>query len=119
MNSSWIRYTILYYTSVTNLSEHNLVAKRIIKSHLNHIGSVSKLEISQELLKYVGSAHKSYTMYLQKQKEKVQDSEKSKTPMSLGEAMSKKQKKTLLSNTIECVAHLLTLIYQPFWGTTI
>ena len=47
-----------------NISEHTLMARRLIKDHLNEFGGVLNVKLSKELLASVNNASKRYEAYL-------------------------------------------------------
>ena len=55
--------------SVENLSEKAMVAKRQIINHVRHVGGVTNVKLSGELLGAAGSARKQYHDYLDEQRE--------------------------------------------------
>ena len=57
--------------TVINLSEQALVAKRVMKDHLRHIGGVSKVQITKELVSSAKSAHRRYVQHLEEEKAKA------------------------------------------------
>ena len=58
--------------SVENISEHNLIARRIIKDHIHHMGGLGNVLVCKEMLDSVSHARKRYHCYLeQKRSEKV------------------------------------------------
>ena len=54
--------------SVENLSEHNLIARRIIKDHIQHVGGMDKVLLTKEMLDFVAGARRRYQSHLEEQR---------------------------------------------------
>lgn len=77
-----------------NQSEHNLIARRVIKSHINHVG-LQNIVITKELLVSVQGARQKYHAHLESKRidhEKRIKSEKRKLVEEELQVMRKKQK---------------------------
>jgi outer membrane murein-binding lipoprotein Lpp len=64
--------------SVDNLSEHKLIARRMVKDHLNHVGGLDGIIVSKELLDAVQASHARYQAYLEAKRVENAKNEKSK-----------------------------------------
>ena len=67
-------FSVNKLVSVVNLSEHNLIARRLIKDHIAHVGGVLNVVLSKELLSCVQSSRLAWQM--QKDKEKEENKKK-------------------------------------------
>ena len=91
-----------------NQSEHNLIARRVIKDHLHHVG-LKEIIITKELLHSAQGARQKYHAHLESKRienEKRNKSEKRKQIEEELEVMRKKQKQiekdiTVLSNNAD------------------
>ena len=58
-------------TMVVNLAEETLVAKRVIKDHLHHVGGIFKVKVTQQLLTSARGAHRRYQQHLEEERAKA------------------------------------------------
>ena len=54
--------------SEQNISEHNLLARRILKDHIHHVGGLWGVVITKELLNSTQCGHHPYHAYLEERK---------------------------------------------------
>ena len=54
--------------ATSNLMEHNLIARRVIKAHVQSVGGLKQLLISKELLQSAQNARHQYHAHLESQK---------------------------------------------------
>ena len=73
-----------------NLSERNLMAKRVIKDFIKHVGGIQNIEVTKELLQSAQSARQMYFSYLE-------ESKKCK------ELKAKSEKRKLMEDEVETI----------------
>ena len=57
------------YVTTHNISEKTLIARRVVKDHLRHVGGLQNVMITNELLKSVRLSRQRYNQYLTQQRE--------------------------------------------------
>ena len=62
--------------SEQNISEHNLVARRIVKDHIHHVGGLRGVVITKELLNSAQSGRQRYHAYLEERKNEKEKKDK-------------------------------------------
>ena len=85
--------------SEQNISEHNLVARRIVKDHIHHVGGLRGVVITKELLNSAQSGRQRYHAYLEKRKNEKDKGEKRKPKEE--EMVHLKKKKIRLEKDIK------------------
>ena len=78
-------FSINKHASFVNQSEDSLVARRIVRDHINYVGGLENLIITKELLKHCKSAHAKYKARL----EDIKRDKASKEKQTAREAVQK------------------------------
>ena len=72
-------FSINKYASTVNQSAENLVARRVVRDHVNYIGGIGKLEITEPMVRLCKSACSRYKNELEnKKRDKTQQEKESK-----------------------------------------
>lgn len=79
--------------STTNLSEHNLIARRIVKDHIKHTGGLDKVVITKELLTSASAGRRRYNSYLEEERLKNERKQKSTKRKAVEEDVNNLRKK--------------------------
>ena len=59
-----------------NISEHNLVARRIVKDHIHHVGELRGVVITKELLNSTQCGRQRYHAYLEERQTEKEKEDK-------------------------------------------
>ena len=77
-SKAWNAFSVNKDVSKQNISGHNLVARRIVKDHIHHVGGLRGVVITKELLNSTHCGRHCYHAYLeerQTEKEKKDNGE--------------------------------------------
>ena len=81
--------------SEQNISEHNLVARRIVKDHIHHVGGLRGVVITKELLNSAQSGRQRYHAYLEERKNEKEKKDKGEKRKPKEEEMVHLKKKKI------------------------
>ena len=81
--------------SEQNISEHNLVARRIVKDHIHHVGGLRGVVITKELLNSAQSGRQRYHAYLEERKNEKEKKDKGEKGKPKEEEMVHLKKKKI------------------------
>ena len=84
-------FSINKYCSTVNQSEGNLVARRVVRDHVNYEGGIDNIQITPGLLRACKSAHRKYHERLKADKEKNAQKEKNTKKDKLKEEIAVKK----------------------------
>ena len=95
-------FSVNKVTMVDNLTEHTLIAKRVVKDHVMQVGKISDIAITPALLAAAAAGRKRYQLYLDKQK-KMAVAEIGEKRKANDELVGLKAKKKRVEGTIEAL----------------
>ena len=82
--------------ATSNLMEHNLIARRVIKDHVQSVGGLKQLLISKELLQSAQNARHQYHAHLESQKAQKEVEKKGVKQKLVEENIGNLRKKMML-----------------------
>lgn len=89
--------------TVANMKERTLIAQRVIVDRLHHVGGVTNVVMTKELLKSAGCARQRYHEYLDEEKKKEHTQQTKKQQVLQDEVDQMKMKRRKLQNNMNAL----------------
>lgn len=90
--------------TVTNMKERTLIAQRVIVDHLHHVGGVTNVGMTKELLQSAGCARQRYHAYLYEENKKREHTQQTKKRQVLQDEVDQmKMKRSKLQTNINAL----------------
>ena len=93
-------FSINKNASIVNQSEDSLVARRIVRDHVNYIGGISNVEVTPGLLQECKRANRRYNDRLKENREKKADTEKTTQKDELKKEIDAKKQQIKLNEDL-------------------